>query len=189
MVKYYAYFGNVSKVNMLVFVALVLDPRGKMIILKRGLDSTFEARVAKDLYDRTKGLLQDLYECYRSIEAQPSQIPSSSQASHQVIGRTSKVVGNKKLWDVLGDENEFDVPIERSELDKYLADDREIPSDDFDLLHYWKVMKGDFQHLHRLLVIYLPSQTSTSCLSPLSILVVVSSQIVIVLCYLGLLKH
>ncbi|GAB2283058.1 hypothetical protein Dimus_017589, partial [Dionaea muscipula] len=108
MVKYNAYFGNVSKVNMLVFVALVLDPEGKMIILS----VVWIPHLKQELLKICMIARRDYYKTCMSV-IDPLKLNHHKFHLHhkhhiKLPSRTSKVVGNKKLWDVLGDENEFD---------------------------------------------------------------------------------
>ncbi|GAB2298587.1 hypothetical protein Dimus_038538 [Dionaea muscipula] len=176
MKKYNSYFGNVKKLNKLIFVALVLDPRSKMDILKRGLIKAFQGHpeVAEELFNGTKKLLQDLYECYSEAQsshvpqaqAQVSRIPSSSSTSTMTSSSTRKLSKSKRSWEQVCDESELDTPTEKSELERYLAEDREVPREDFDLLNYWKVMQGRFPTLASIArdVFAIPASTVASSL-------------------------
>ncbi|GAB2285596.1 hypothetical protein Dimus_039712 [Dionaea muscipula] len=147
-VKYKQYFKNEKKVNMLVYVALVFDPRCKMPILECGLVESFEPHIGSNLLDHVKKLLQDLYECYNlSSEVPLSQV---TQATHRTSSSSSSSIASgsrsSKFWDSQNRARNI-VPVQKTELDKYLADDQEEPKPDFELLNYWKVMEGRFPNL------------------------------------------
>lgn len=52
--KYDQYFGNLLKVNMLVYIALVFDPQCKLEIIKRALRRAFDETTSKELFEGTK---------------------------------------------------------------------------------------------------------------------------------------
>ncbi|GAB2272983.1 hypothetical protein Dimus_007797 [Dionaea muscipula] len=86
------------------------------------------------LFCRIRSLLHFLYEYYRSFEVPPSQTPkpqasqgsgsTSTFSSSTTSSSTSR--GTKKLWHIVIDKNAHVALAERSELDKYFADDLEV---------------------------------------------------------------
>ncbi|XP_038693766.1 zinc finger BED domain-containing protein RICESLEEPER 2-like [Tripterygium wilfordii] len=139
MVKYDQYFGNILKVSMLVYVALVLDPRSKLDIFKRFLQLAFDEKTSDELYEGTKKLLQDLYKKYHSILGAPQSQSSVSQVSKRNDTSSSSSTSSTRVsnaWDIVCDHTECATSLSKYELDKYLVDDRETSLNDFDLLNF-----------------------------------------------------
>ncbi|CAL5196751.1 unnamed protein product [Lathyrus oleraceus] len=62
--KYENYWGDVKKMNILLFVAVVLDPRHKMQFVRWGLNKVYEKNVAESLYKKTKETLYKIFDSY-----------------------------------------------------------------------------------------------------------------------------
>jgi hypothetical protein len=63
--KYDNCLGDVKKMNMLIFVAVVLDPRHKMQFVRWGLNRAYPNDVAVSLYKKTKETLYKIFDSYR----------------------------------------------------------------------------------------------------------------------------
>ncbi|CAL9029189.1 unnamed protein product [Prunus brigantina] len=103
-VKFEKYWGDLDKVNQLLIVALVLDPRYKLgnleFVLKRRFENPQDATKKKN---EVKELLMKLYEEY-AIPPPPTQCTSAkgdtSSTSSITITSSSKKGGGKHLWEM-----------------------------------------------------------------------------------------
>ncbi|CAL5206894.1 unnamed protein product [Lathyrus oleraceus] len=77
--KYENYWGDVKKMNILLFVAVVLDPRHKMQFVRWGLNKVYEKNVAESLYKKTEETLYKIFDSYRIFVGQgQSEVPTHS---------------------------------------------------------------------------------------------------------------
>ncbi|KAG8491002.1 hypothetical protein CXB51_014142 [Gossypium anomalum] len=110
--KYDKYWGDIDKINLLIFVACVLDPRQK--------ESLYE------LFDEYKPSLH-------------STCSQSSVSTHVSLGEPQQKM--KRQMQALYKKCELEICGEdkTSKLDKYLAEANEEFVEDFDILLWWKV--------------------------------------------------
>ncbi|KAM3220921.1 hypothetical protein P3L10_020189 [Capsicum annuum] len=139
-VKFDKYWGDFSDMNMLLFVAVVLDPRYKMkyveFLFKKYYNSVEECTKS----DKVRDTLARLYAHYKS---------SISKTSCESIGdQTSKY---------LEKENDVD---DKSDLDKYLKDNVEKIKD-FNILSWWKASSEKYPIVSQIARDVLPIATST----------------------------
>uniref|UniRef100_A0A803L6K0 BED-type domain-containing protein n=1 Tax=Chenopodium quinoa TaxID=63459 RepID=A0A803L6K0_CHEQI len=123
--KHDKYWENVDNVNLLLYIAVILDPRRKMGYTKWAINQQYDSEKAKYLCDKVMQTLNDMYELYIS-ENPPNEsiLPKTSDFSEEVEDMDSDV-------DVA--ELEFERQVGscvgvqgKNELAKYLEDDREV---------------------------------------------------------------
>ncbi|XP_048502686.2 zinc finger BED domain-containing protein RICESLEEPER 2-like [Beta vulgaris subsp. vulgaris] len=119
--KYDKYWGDVEKMNMLIFIAVVLDPRYKLDYVEWMITQIYRVDVASTLITNLREALNAMYEEYRGF------------SSSDVLKEESKYKKHKF-------EKEGDAKIE---LDKYLDEDTE-DEDEFDILGWWKFNSARF---------------------------------------------
>jgi len=134
--KYDKYWGNVKNVNLLIYVAVVLDPRNKMQFVKWGMNKCYEKELADFLSDKVKETLQDMFDRYKLCIQGQSENQTQSSNDMEV-----------EEHDVL--ENALDLEFEKdmsladnmnvNEVDLYLMEGLEKKSPNFDILNWWKV--------------------------------------------------
>uniref|UniRef100_A0A803LAE6 BED-type domain-containing protein n=1 Tax=Chenopodium quinoa TaxID=63459 RepID=A0A803LAE6_CHEQI len=118
------YWENVDNINLMLYVAVVLDPRRKMHYVKWAINDQYDSDKATQLYNMVMETLTSLYEHYAAIQSQ--NVPNVSENA-----LTSKGLENYNDWhDVADYEFERDIGgqtvfDQKSDLDKYLMDDRE----------------------------------------------------------------
>lgn len=139
--KHEKYWENVNNINLMLYVAVVLDPRRKMQYVKWAIDDQYVSEKAKELYDKVKDALNSLYEHYASQQTQSGSSPSN------VIDLTTREMESFVDWHDMA-ELEFERDIgsqssleKKSDLDKYLNDEREPHAigKSFDALDWWKI--------------------------------------------------
>ncbi|KAI8554479.1 hypothetical protein RHMOL_Rhmol05G0102500 [Rhododendron molle] len=160
--KFDTYWGNGDKINFLLYVAVILDPRFKLRWVKFCYIKTKGKEVAEGMEKRVKGVLDKLYDAYGNDGEVRVQAPSA----------TPSVVVDEDCDDRLSLASEFDTYLEQeyssvcsSEVDKYLNDlceRKDIP--DFDILLWWKNNSNKYPILSQLArdVLAMPVSTVAS---------------------------
>ena len=82
--KYDKYWGNLEKMNMLLYVAVVLDPQNKLEFVNYCFNRMYVSEEAEVMTKKVKEAIVELFNDY-SKQLQPSQaeqVSDSSQFSH-----------------------------------------------------------------------------------------------------------
>nr|KJB76715.1 hypothetical protein B456_012G102500 [Gossypium raimondii] len=114
--KYDKYWGDIDKMNLLMFVACVLDPRQKLKYLEFALSEMSSSEKACEMMQKLKESLYELFDEYKP-------------PIHTLY--------KKRKLEICGEDK-------TSELDKYLAEANEEFVEDFDILLWWKVNSPRF---------------------------------------------
>ena len=80
--KFEKYWGKGDKINKLLYVAVVLDPRKKMRFLKFSFSEIYEDEVVDEMIDLVRGTLVKLYDYYSCVDSPNVQVPSGSERTH-----------------------------------------------------------------------------------------------------------
>eukprot|EP00268_Persea_americana_P044179 TRINITY_DN4464_c0_g2_i4.p1 TRINITY_DN4464_c0_g2~~TRINITY_DN4464_c0_g2_i4.p1 ORF type:complete len:722 (-),score=131.76 TRINITY_DN4464_c0_g2_i4:535-2700(-) len=146
MVKFEKYWGRIEKVNMMLVVAVVLDPRLKLDYVKFSYSEILTSDAAEELTKKVRNALYRLYGEYQKFESE-SFTSSLESFVVDVDGRSSNATTStsvsatshiskfqKYMKEAVSDEGRF-------EIDKYLEETVEKidPNTSFDFLNWWKV--------------------------------------------------
>ncbi|XP_052489866.1 zinc finger BED domain-containing protein RICESLEEPER 2-like [Gossypium raimondii] len=134
--KYDKYWGDIDKMNLLMFVACVLDPRQKLKYLEFALSEMSSSEKDCEMMQKLKESLYELFDEYKPpLHGTCSQ---SSVSTHVSIGEPQQKM--KRRMQALYKKRELEICGEdkTSELDKYLAEANEEFVEDFDILLWWK---------------------------------------------------
>lgn len=142
-VKYDKYWGNPDKLNMLLLIAVVLDPRYKLKFTSWQISENFSSLEASKLNKKLESCLNELFEEY-SGEGMGSQ--SDSQLTPFISDeRTPKSrYGFDRFLQSTGTKSSV-----QSELSKYLEESFE-PHTGLDILNWWKVNSNRFPILAKM---------------------------------------
>ncbi|KAL4387019.1 hypothetical protein GQ457_09G022130 [Hibiscus cannabinus] len=132
--KYDKYWGDIDKMNMLIFVACVLDPRHKLNYLEFALS--------------------EMYNSGKSSEWGKTVFVNDPQ---QKVKKRMKDLFKRRVIENGGED-------QTSELDKYLGEATENHDDGFDILLWWKVNSPRFPALSKMAkdVLAIPLSTVAS---------------------------
>ncbi|XP_040947961.1 zinc finger BED domain-containing protein RICESLEEPER 2-like isoform X1 [Gossypium hirsutum] len=160
--KYDKYWGDIDKMNLLMFVACVLDPRQKLKYLEFALSEMSSSEKACEMMQKLKESLYELFDEYKPpLHSTCSQ---SSVSTHVSIGEPQQKM--KRRMQALYKKRELEICGEdkTSELDKYLAEANEEFVEDFDILLWWKVNSPRFPTLSKIArdVLAIPVSTVAS---------------------------
>ncbi|XP_062149714.1 zinc finger BED domain-containing protein RICESLEEPER 1-like [Alnus glutinosa] len=136
MSKYNKYWGDLDKVNVLLFIAVILDPRTKLGSLEYWFKDVLSVHQCTDMMIKLKNHLQKLYDHFDTGESSSRDEHSSAFAqgssmaeetenrSYHLMNRFHKYLNSKS--DVQS----------KSELDQYLMEEVEKPNVNFDILNW-----------------------------------------------------
>lgn len=157
--KFDKYWENIEKpenLNMLLFTAIVLDPRYKMRYVNFILSKSYGPLLGKLKSDKVRGVLDRLYNHYND---------SLAETSTGNVGGDANMMGEVDIlqsqWEKHLEEEEN---IEKkSELDRYLVDNVEKPKD-FNILAWWKASSGRYPIVSKIArdVLSIPVSTVAS---------------------------
>ncbi|KAM3288286.1 hypothetical protein P3S67_021716 [Capsicum chacoense] len=142
--KFEKYWGDPTKMNKMLFIPCVLDPRHKFTTLSFALKKMFAdngATIEKDVREYMKSLFNE----YSSSASKDkcgklsSEVEASSSSSMVDIGDFYEELSRHTSESGAGNP--------KSELDKYLAEDTEVGTSDFNVLLWWKYNSARFSFL------------------------------------------
>ncbi|GKV11083.1 hypothetical protein SLEP1_g22368 [Rubroshorea leprosula] len=107
--KHEKYWGAASNMNVLIFIACVLDPRYKLSFVEFIFGKLYDKIIVETLSYKVKSTLNKMFEEYCTLDLYEEKMSM---------------------------ENEEDG---KNEVDLYLAEDKEKKSDKFHILNWWKV--------------------------------------------------
>jgi len=152
-IKFDKYWGNIEKQNILLYVAVVLDPRYKMKYVAFCLRKLYSEDEVKNVMDFIKNALGKLVHFYttNNSNGQSGEHKQGGTSSEQKIS----VVDSDEDDDVNMFKSDFekecieDNALEmKNELERYLAEPNEdIRNNMFDILNWWKVTSSKYHIL------------------------------------------
>ncbi|XP_042436796.1 zinc finger BED domain-containing protein RICESLEEPER 2-like isoform X2 [Zingiber officinale] len=153
--KFDKYYGVIEKMNMLVVVASVLDPRNKFEYLEVLFTDVYGKVDGSSIVQIVKESMNDLYDEYMRIHAPHNTTHSSTydhSSSSSSLGKRvspvdiepAKILKEKFRNEMKRRKIESGVRDSKSELDKYLKEETEVDSVQFDILNWWKVNSPRF---------------------------------------------
>ncbi|XP_077217892.1 zinc finger BED domain-containing protein RICESLEEPER 2-like [Tasmannia lanceolata] len=168
--KYDKYWGKIERANIMVLVAVVLDPRYKLKYLEFCYSKIHAIDDVARLIERVKDVMDRLLRHYQSIEVAPDgpDVPSTqfNQPIHQ--SGSQLITGDCFEFQL---QHEYRKQLEEeenvqygSELDRYLLERVEKDSGEFKILYWWKVNGSRFPLLSQLArdVLAIPVSTVAS---------------------------
>ena len=146
--KFEKYWGKGNKINHLLYVAMVLDPRKKLRFLKFSFSEIFGSVVGKVVVDKVKDLLMKLYNFYCSFNSPNVQELSGSERT-QMVGDASDpyVMVHSRYERLLETEQSVGCS---NKVEKHLAencDSRKYVN--FEVLEWWKDNSSRYQVLSK----------------------------------------
>jgi hypothetical protein len=140
-VKYDKYWGGIEKVNMLLFVAIVLDPRYKLVVVEFWFNQVFGTKKTNEIVGILRTDIDHLYEQYSKFGGCSSEVKSSvdvTQIEDSFLQEFHEFLASQNLIKC------------KSEIERYLIEDVEKPNAHIDILSWWKVNATKFPILARI---------------------------------------
>ncbi|XP_030970841.1 zinc finger BED domain-containing protein RICESLEEPER 1-like [Quercus lobata] len=158
--KFEKYWGEGEKINPLLYVAVVFDPRKKLRFLKFSFSKIYGNAVAEVMVDKVKDLLFKLYNFYTSIHSPNVQGQSGSE-------RTELESDASDPYVMVHSRYERFLQVEQSvgcsnELERYLAENCDGRKDEnFEILEWWRDNCNRYQVLSKVIKDVLDVPVST----------------------------
>lgn len=164
--KYDKYWGDVNKMNKLIYVAVVVDPRYKLEFLEFALVEEYGNEIGWKLANDTRVVVKELFEEYKK-SCQPKNTQTQGNVNQ---GQSSNKSSTSRTQSALGErfmrqKMESGEVESKCELDIYLKESvYVIKNDEFDILKWWKVNSSRFPILSQLArdVLAIPISTVAS---------------------------
>ena len=80
--KFEKYWGKGDKINQLLYVTVVLDPRKKMRFLKFSFSKIYGNEMADEMVDLVRKTIDRLYDYYSCVDSPNVAVPSESERTH-----------------------------------------------------------------------------------------------------------
>ncbi|KAH0642014.1 hypothetical protein KY290_033621 [Solanum tuberosum] len=151
--KFKKYWGEPHKMNKMIFISSIMDPRNKLDYVPFAIVDMFEKEIGDKLCSKVEKYMTKLFEYYVKKSSKSSlHVPSSPTSSNNSSSISSvSGCGNFVNRGRMRTKQQFEKHKEvsgssgsKSELERYLAEDIEPDSDDFDILKWWKVNEPRF---------------------------------------------
>ncbi|KAM3218306.1 zinc finger BED domain-containing protein RICESLEEPER 2-like [Capsicum annuum] len=146
--KFRKYWGTPDKMNKMIFISSVLDPRNKLEYVSFAIVDMFGKEIGEKLSDLVESYMKALFEHY--VKKSKNSLSSSTSS---FFGNFSSINGyeNFQRREIMRTKLQFEKHKEisggssnKSELGKYLAEEIEPDSEQFDILGWRKVTELRF---------------------------------------------
>ncbi|XP_073032144.1 zinc finger BED domain-containing protein RICESLEEPER 2-like isoform X2 [Primulina eburnea] len=162
--KFDKYWGAPEKMNKMIFIACVLDPRFKFDYVAFVLLKMYGQEKGEQLRVEIKLYMTSLFEEYRKVTSKMSQGSSTSKVEPSGINTGNihkRTLIQQEYLRYKAESGNMDA---KTELDKYLDEDVEVANENFDILLWWKVNSSKFPTLAEMTrdVLAIPISTVAS---------------------------
>ena len=168
MLKYNKYFGDLNnndKVNLMMFVAIVLDPWTKLVSLEYWFKDVLGTKKCDEMMTKLRSCFNKLYDHY-NVGQCSSQVQHGcelSQGSSIKIEETesANLYFMNRFHKYLTSKSDIESKLE---INRYLKEDVEKVNANFDILNWWKVNSTKFSILAKIArdVLAIPITTIVS---------------------------
>ncbi|XP_071905947.1 zinc finger BED domain-containing protein RICESLEEPER 2-like [Coffea arabica] len=168
--KYDKYWGKIEKINMLIFISSILDPRTKLEYLEFVVGQMYGEFDGATLAGLAKDAMFELFNEYKMLSTLASHSASSSLSSDSQRGKTtfhgdaSKTIIDRYKLEFKKRKMELGGRDAKSKLDIYLNEESEKNDERFDILLWWKANSLRFPILSKIArdVLAVPISTVAS---------------------------
>ncbi|KAJ7949764.1 zinc finger BED domain-containing protein RICESLEEPER 2-like [Quillaja saponaria] len=101
-IKFYKYWGSVEKINPLMLISVILDPRYKLGYLRYIFDTAYPFEIAMDMEFKVKDHLARLYEAYSAeipVNMAETGVESTSESVFSTGGRVLSNFRSSLHWE------------------------------------------------------------------------------------------
>jgi hypothetical protein len=150
-IKFDKYWGDIEKVNMILLVAVVLDPRYKLKYVRYCYRTLYEPEQVVEMSRKVREVLDKLYVHYEALSGgfcSKSTNESKSLCGMEVedaFDADGQMKKQKVGWQRFLEEEE--ITKNKSEIDHYLDSGCEKEIDNFDILGWWKINSSNYRVL------------------------------------------
>ncbi|XP_047320451.1 zinc finger BED domain-containing protein RICESLEEPER 2-like [Impatiens glandulifera] len=160
--KYDKYWGDIEKMNKLIFISAIIDPRQKMDYVDFVLKEMYGEVIGVRMSIQVKQAIYELYNGYKDALNSSNDTSERGQVSELVS--TSTPMKDTMTMRYKRHKMETGSEETKSELDKFLNEDTEKDVDGFHVLGWWKINYHRFPILSQMArdVLAVPISTVAS---------------------------
>ena len=155
--KFDKYWGALSKLNVMLFIAVVLDPRYKMNYLRVKYTTYYGENESQELVDRITKALKIMMDEYNSKNEERVETVMNHCPLHNEIDEAME----EEIDDYFIELEKEKQLAAKGELERYLDEFSEKFTLEFDILAWWKVNSVRFRTLSKVAKDVLAIQSST----------------------------
>ncbi|XP_065856651.1 zinc finger BED domain-containing protein DAYSLEEPER-like [Euphorbia lathyris] len=147
------WFGGYEKMNKIVYVAAILDPRSKLEVLQFAFEQIYGEEKGSVLLKNVKEAMFEMFDEYCKNSAQVTVVEQSNEVFNE---------DHKNFFMLSYKKQRLETGDKKSELESYLNDPTEdVDTDDFDVLKWWKSNSDRFPILARMArdILAIPKST------------------------------
>ncbi|XP_052118519.1 zinc finger BED domain-containing protein RICESLEEPER 2-like [Arachis duranensis] len=144
--KHDKYWDNLRNMNMMIFVAVVLDPRYKIKFVEWSFQRLFEKEDVDFLCGKVNEVFNDLFNSYM-VALNSDQAHQSAQHS-QDVDMDDSAFDDVRFAAAFENDVQASESVNTNEVDLYLMGSLEKPVDpsSFDILTWWKVTSNNYKY-------------------------------------------
>ncbi|CAL0314941.1 unnamed protein product [Lupinus luteus] len=131
--KYNKYRGDIKKINVMICIAAILDPRNKFHLVKWGLERIHNKDDAIVLCEKIKDMLYKMFDKYRLFLSEGQE--NSSQTTHEIEMLDSNASNEVSVAMVFKKYMNLHETMNKNEVDLYLKEGLEKKIPNFDILN------------------------------------------------------
>lgn len=145
--KFDKVWGKLENMNMMLYVAAILDPRFKFMYVQFVLKNSYGPEQGEQIANLARSALNDVFEEYKNLySSTPPTCESVKDNDDDPENKATHMRAQKMKFQQMIYEASLCEP----ELDKYLNESLEKSSPDFDVISWWKTNGPRFPVLSRL---------------------------------------
>lgn len=142
--KHDKYWGSIKNINMMIFIAVVLDPRYKFVFVEWSFERLYDKEDAEFLSGRVKDTFLKMFNCYIHFDGNSDS--QTTQTTHEMDTSDTVVDATSFATQFVNHINKSD-SMNKNEVDLYLMEPLEKKSHNFDILNWWKVNSSKYPTL------------------------------------------
>lgn len=167
--KYDKYWGDIEKMNMIIFIAPLFDPRQKIPYVEWWLYQLYGPSRGDTMMEKVKSVAYSMFEAYKKIYAPIVASLTTNDVLESSIAEDRPLFNLKNMMKAQYKSHKMKTGgcDSKSELDRYLLEPTEADEDEnpnFDILSWWKINSPRFPVLSRMVrdVLAVPISTVAS---------------------------
>jgi len=141
--KHDKYWGSIKNINMMIFIAVVLDPRYKLKFVEWSFEKLYEKDNADFLSGKVKESFNKMFNSYRMFLGNSG----TELSAHAIVGiENSDVTALDNSSFAMEFEKDIIMSerLNKNEVDLYLMETLEKRTTNFDILNWWKVNSSKY---------------------------------------------
>lgn len=164
--KFDKYWGDPDKMNKIIYIAVVVDPRYKLEFMHFALSTVYGKEKGTELAKKVKLFVYELFDDYKRIFQSENANEHIGNVSESIEEGTKKKPRMRLGHQFMQHKIEIGEAKSKSDLDSYLNEDILVldEKEDFDILKWWKMNANRFPILSHMVkdILAVPISTVAS---------------------------